>query len=132
MKKFLLVVVLIGAAYVAGYWPQRGLHEQLASAKSAIQVGKLHNQLMDTLDQIQNKNFGTAQQIAGQFFNDLHNVMDDPALASYRQNLQPIADSHDAVIAALAKADGSIAGNLWQDMSQIRQIEEKLASQTNF
>ena len=132
MKKFLLVIVLIGAAYVAGYWPQRGLREQLASAKSTIQVGKLHNQLMDMLDQIQNKNFGTAQQIAGQFFNDLHNLMNDPEFASYRQNLQPIADSHDAVIAALAKADGSISGNLWQDVAQIRQIEEKLAGQTNF
>jgi hypothetical protein len=87
---------------------------------------------MDVLDQIQNKNFGTAQQIAGQFFNDLHNQMDDPALAPYRSNLQPIADSHDAVIAALAKGDGSISGNLWQDVGQIRQIEEKLASQTNF
>ncbi|HEY1463242.1 MAG TPA: hypothetical protein VGF44_07485 [Terriglobales bacterium] len=132
MKKFLLVVLLIGAAYVAGYWPQRGLREQLISAKSTVQAGKLHNELMDVLDQIQNKNFGTAQQIAGQFFNDLHNQMDDPALAPYRSNLQPIADSHDAVIAALAKGDGSISGNLWQDVGQIRQIEEKLASQTNF
>lgn len=132
MKKLLLIVLLIGGAYLLGYWPQRGLREQLASAKSTIQVGRLQNELMDMLDQIQNKNFGTAQQMAGQFFNDLHSQMDDPALASYHQNLQPIADSRDAVISALAKADGSIAGSLWTDVSQIRQIEEKLASQTNF
>ena len=86
---------------------------------------------MDILDQVQSQNYGTGQQIAGQFFNDLHNQIDDPAYASYRQNLQAILDRRDAVISALAKADGSIAGPLRQDLAQIHQMQEKLASQSN-
>ena len=131
MKKALFVIVLIVAAYLAGYWPQRGLKDQLATAKSVTQTCRLEGELMNMLDQIQSQNYGTAQQIAGQFFNDLHGQVDDPADAPYRQQLQAILDHRDAVISALAKADGSIAGTLRQDLAQVHQIQEKLASQSN-
>lgn len=131
MKKALFFIVLLIAAYLAGYWPQRGLKDQLATAKSVTQTCRLQNELMDILDQVQSQNYGTAQQIAGQFFNDLHNQIDDPANAPFRQNLQAILDRRDAVISALAKADGSIAGTLRQYLAQVHQIQEKLASQSN-
>jgi hypothetical protein len=131
MKKALFFIVLLIAAYLAGYWPQRGLKDDLAAAKSVVHAGRLQNELMDILDQIQSQNYGTAQQIAGQFFNDLHNQINDPANAPYRQNLQAILDRRDAVISALAKADGSIASTLRQDLAQVHQIQEKLASQSN-
>lgn len=132
MKKFILVLVLLAGAYLVGYWPQRGLKSQLETAKSAVQVCRLENELMNMLDQIQNQNYGTAQQIAGTFFNDLRGQIDNPALADSRQNLNAIVGQHDAVIAAMAKADGSVAGGLRSDLAQIRQIQEKLAAQTNF
>ncbi|HWF93271.1 MAG TPA: hypothetical protein VN684_13365 [Terriglobales bacterium] len=131
MKKALIFIVLLAAAYLAGYWPQRGLRDQLATAKSVIQACHLEGELMNMLDQIQSQNYGTAQQIAGQFFNDLHNQINDPANAPYRQDLQTILDRRDAVISALAKADGSIAGTLRQDLAQVHQIQERLASQSN-
>jgi hypothetical protein len=131
MKKAVFFVLLLVAAYVAGYWPQRGLKNDLAAAKSVTHACRLQDELMDILDQVQSQNYGTGQQIAGQFFNDLHNQIDDPAYASYRQNLQAILDRRDAVISALAKADGSIAGPLRQDLAQIHQMQEKLASQSN-
>ena len=131
MKKALLFILLLVAAYLIGYWPQRGLKDDLASAKSITQSSRLQNELMDILDQVQSQNYGTAQQIAGQFFNDLHNQIDDPAYAPYRQNLQAILNSRDAVISALAKADGSIAGPLRQDLAQVHQMQEKLISQSN-
>ncbi|MGH9566101.1 MAG: hypothetical protein ACRD4I_08970, partial [Candidatus Angelobacter sp.] len=112
MKKVLIVIVLLIAAYLAGYWPQRGLKDQLAAAKSVTQTCRLEGELRNMLDQIQSQNYGTAQQIAGQFFNDLHAQVNDPANAPYRQNLQAILDRRDAVVSALAKADGSIAGTL--------------------
>jgi len=131
MKKALIFIVLLAAAYLAGYWPQRGLRDQLATEKSVIQACHLEGELMNMLDQIQSQNYGTAQQIAGQFFNDLHNQINDPANAPYRQDLQTILDRRDAVISALAKADGSIAGTLRQDLAQVHQIQERLASQSN-
>lgn len=132
MKKALFFVLLLAVAYVAGYWPQRGLKDRLQTAQSAVKFCRLENELMSMLDQTQSQNYGTAQQIAGQFFDDLHNQMSDPALADYRQSLQTIAGHRDTVISALAKADGSIAGSLRQDLDQVRQIQEKLAAQTNF
>lgn len=132
MKKFIVFLVLLAAAYLVGYWPQRALRSQLDMAKSAVQVCRLENELMNMLDQIQNQNYGTAQQIAGTFFNDLRGQLDNPALADSRQNLNAIVNQHDAVIAAMAKADGSVAGALRADLAQIRQIQEKLAAQTNF
>jgi hypothetical protein len=131
MKKALFFIVLLMAAYLAGYWPQRGLRDQLATAKSVTQSCHLEGELMNMLDQIQSQNYGTAQQIAGQFFNDLRSQINDPANAPYRQNLQTILDRRDAVISALAKADGSIAGTLRQDLAQVHQIQEKLASQSS-
>jgi hypothetical protein len=132
MKKALFFIVLLVAAYLIGYWPQRGMKDQLATAKAVVQVCRLQDELMNMLDQVQSQNYGTAQQIAGQFFNDLHNQINDPAYAPYRQNLQTILDRRDAVISALAKADNSIAGSLKQDLGQIRQMQEKLSSQLTF
>ena len=131
MKKALFFILLLVAAYLAGYWPQRGLKDHVAAAKSVVHASRLQNELMDILDQVQSQNYGTAQQIAGQFFNDLHSQIDDPANAPYRQNLQAILDRRDAVISALAKADSSVAGTLRQDLAQVHQIQEKLASQSN-
>lgn len=132
MKKALIFVLLLAAAYVAGYWPQRGLRDRLETARSAVLVCRLQNELINILDQTQSQNYGMAQQIAGQFFDDLHNQMNDSALADYRQSLQTIAGQRDTVISALAKADGSIVGSLRQDLGQVRQIQEKLSAQTNF
>lgn len=132
MKKALLFILLLAVAYIAGYWPQRGLKDRLETAKSTVEACRLENELMNMLDQIQSQNYGTAQQIAGQFFNDLHSQIDDPGLAEYRQNLQAILGRRDEIIAALAKADGSIAGSLRQNLDQIRQMQQKLAAQTNF
>lgn len=131
MKKALFFILLLIAAYLIGYWPQRGLKDDLVAAKSITQSSRLQNELMDILDQVQSQNYGTAQQIAGQFFNDLHNQINDPAYVPYRQNLQAILDRRDAVISALAKADGSIAAPLRQDLAQVHQMQEKLISQSN-
>jgi len=131
MKKALFFILLLVAAYLVGYWPQRGLKDDLAAAKSVTQSSRLQNQLMDILDQVQSQNYGTAQQIAGQFFNDLRNQINDPAYAPYRQSLQAILDRRDAVVSALAKADGSIAAPLRQDLAQVHQMQEKLLSQSN-
>jgi hypothetical protein len=142
MKKLLLLIVLILliAVYIAGYWPQHQqveqlqhnagqLQQQLSTAQSAARLCQLENESLDLLDQAKAQNYGDAQKLAGKFFNDLQAEVSRSPNAPYTQTLLSILASRDAVVASLARADASTVTILQQNMDQIRQIAQQLASQ---
>lgn len=142
MKKVILIIVLIllAAVFVAGYWPQHQqvmqlqqdnahLQQQLALAQSAARMSQLENEALDLVDQTKAQNYGDAQKLAGKFFNNLQAEVMRDAHASYTPTLQSILSNRDAVVAGLARADASTVGTLQQNMDQIRQIAQQLASQ---
>ncbi len=142
MKKLLLLIVLILliAVYILGYWPQHQqveqlqsdtahLQQQLATAQDAAKMCQLENEMLDLLDQTKAQNYGNAQKLAGQFFNDLQAEIARVPNASYNQDLRNLLATRDAVVAGLARTDASTVTSLQQGMSQIRQIAQQLASQ---
>jgi hypothetical protein len=144
MKKFLLVgtLILLVAAYVAGYWPQHQqlsvaeqkmaqAQQQLASAQAIARICSLENDLLALLGQTESQNYGEASNLSKAFFDNLRREVDRDQNASYRQDLENILSGRDAVTAGLARADSSTASMLRQDLAQMQQLLQKLASQAN-
>lgn len=142
MKKvlFLIVLILFIGFYIAGYWPQHEqvtqlqhdnayLHQQVSAAQSAAYMCQLENEMLNLLDQAKAQNYGNAQKLAGQFFNDLQKEISRVPNAPYTPTLQNIQSNRDAVIASLARADASTVATLQQDMNQLVQITQQLTSQ---
>jgi type II secretory pathway pseudopilin PulG len=144
MKKALLIlgIVLLGAAYVAGYWPQRQklqeaeknsaqAAQQLSSAQAVVHITRLENDLVSLVDQTQNQNYGEAQRLSSRFFDDLRGEMDRSPNAPYHQALEIIFARRDAVTSGLTRADAATIGPLRQSLNEVRQLSENLVSQVN-
>jgi type II secretory pathway pseudopilin PulG len=144
MKKLSLILglVLLIAAYVGGYWPQRQklqeaeksnaqASQQLASAQTVVYVTRLENDLVSLVDQTQNQNYGEAQKLSSRFFDDLRAELDRSPSAPYRQTLETIFARRDAVTSGLTRADAATIGPLRQSLNEIRQLSENLVSQVN-
>jgi hypothetical protein len=144
MKKFLLTttVILLGVAYVAGYWPEHQkllaaeqsaaqAQQQLASAQAVARICKLENDLLALIGQTENQNYGEARNLSKTFFDNLRQEADRDQNASYRQDLENILSGRDAVTAGLARTDASTAATLREYLVQMQQLLQKLASQAN-
>ena len=144
MKRFLLVAILIllGAAFVAGYWPEHEkliaaqdnaaqVQQQLATTQAVARICKLENELLQLMGQTENQNYGEARNLSKTFFDDLRQEADRDQNASYKQDLENILAGRDAVTAGLARADASTAATLRQYLTQMQQLLQKLTSQAN-
>lgn len=144
MKRFVVIlgILLLGGAYLGGYWPQRQkiqaaekngvlAAQQLASAQAVVHVTRLENDLVALVDQTQNQNYGEAQKLSSKFFDDLKAEIDRAPGEPYRTNLETILGRRDAVTAGLTRADAATIGPLRQSLSEIRQLSENLVSQVN-
>lgn len=128
MKKLLagLVLVLIGAAFVAGYWLQRErliaaqaqgaelqrqlsqARAQLAEAEAKARIGALFGQFLALKDAVVSGNFGEAQGSSSAFFDLVReeaSAADDPAT---RKALEAVLSRRDAVTAGLARGESSV------------------------
>jgi Na+-transporting NADH:ubiquinone oxidoreductase subunit NqrC len=144
MKKalFVIVLLLIAGAYLAGYWPQRAhvqqaqqsasqSAQQLASAHELAQVMRIENDLLVLERATREQNYGQAQQLSGKFFDDLRQDIDKYPNASYTPTMQSILAQRDAITAGLTRADASTLATLDKDLDDIRQIADKLLAQAN-
>ena len=144
MKKLLLILgmVLLVAAYVGGYWPQRQklqeaqknnaqAAQQLTSAQAVVHITRLENDLVALVDQTQSQNYGEAQKLSSHFFDDLRAELDRSPNAPYRSTLETIFARRDAVTSGLTRADAATIGPLRQSLNEVRQLSENLVSQVN-
>jgi type II secretory pathway pseudopilin PulG len=144
MKKALLILgmVLLVAAYLGGYWPQRQklqeaeknsaqASQQLAAAQAVVHITRLQNDLVALVDQTQNQNYGEAQKLSSRFFNGLRAELDRSPNAPYRPALETIFARRDGVTSGLTRTDAATIGPLRQSLNEIRQLSENLASQVN-
>jgi type II secretory pathway pseudopilin PulG len=135
MRKFfvtlLVLLVVIGIAYVAGYWPQRQLQkeceqqlqqvrQQLDRAQSLVRVARLENQLLNVIEQTGAQNYGTAQELSRKFFDDVREQLNrskDPAAQAL---LQQVLETRDLVTTGLARADATVQDSLKQSLARFR------------
>jgi hypothetical protein len=132
-NKLILWVILLIAGFLAGFIPQhsraRQLQEGVSSSaarleacRSAEQLSGLRNAAALMYLQATLKNYGTAGNYAGGFFDQaqrLANSTQDPAL---RTLLREVLTVRDQITADLAKGDGAV-------VSEMQPVLEKLENQ---
>ena len=135
MKKIglLVVLVLIIAAYVIGYWPEHkelgatqqvcdAVKKQLASTESVGRLARLENELLVLIEQIESQNYGEAQKQSATFFDDVRKEIDQDKGAPYVSKLETILARRDAVTAGLAKAEAPTITTLKQSLTEMREL----------
>lgn len=135
MKKIglLVVLILIIAAYVIGYWPEHkelaatqqlneAVKKQLASAEAVGRLARLENELLVLIEQTESQNYGEAQKQSAVFFDDVRKEIDMDKSAPYAAKLEAILARRDAVTAGLAKAEAPTVAPLKQSLSEMREL----------
>jgi hypothetical protein len=135
-----LVVLLIGGAFAAGFWLQREqliaaqaetaeLSRQLAEARARLNQSeakaRLYTLFADFLglkDAVVSGNFGDAQDRSSAFFDLVRNEAGSTPDAQARAALSAILTRRDAVTAGLARGEASVRellAPIERDLSQV-------------
>lgn len=136
MKKLLLIIILLGIAYVGGYWPEHqhvqqterqlaDVHGQLLQAQDAVRISHMENELLTVIDQTQAQNYGDAQKSNTQFFDDLNAETNAVPSAPYIGALKGILARRDAVVSGLARTDAGTINLLRQSLTELRQVAQQ-------
>jgi hypothetical protein len=144
MNRVLLIVglLLLGGAYVGGYWPQHQkllavqqsaskAQDDLAAVQTVARMCRLENDLLALLSQTENQNYGDARGLSNTFFDNLRREADRDQNTSFKADLETILAQRDTVTAGLAKTDAATVTTLRQILAQMQQLMQKAASQAN-
>jgi hypothetical protein len=112
----ILVLALIVAAYFVGYWPEhKRLGEsqkdaqivaaQLADAQERLRIYGLQNQLLSLIQKVAETNYGEAQKLSSDFFDQVRTELAQTKEAELKSSLGPVLVMRDSVTAGLAKGD---------------------------
>lgn len=130
--KFLLVVVaLVAAAYVAGFWPQRErisvlqaenvtLQQRVEAAEARVRAGVLLGELLALKEVVQNMNYGQARALSSPFFEHVRAEAGRTPDAGLRQALESILALRDPVTVALTQGDAAAFGHLRESERRLR------------
>jgi hypothetical protein len=129
-KFLVMVVVLIAAAYVAGFWPQRQrisavqaenatLQQRVEAAEARVRAGVLLGELLTLREVAQEMNYGQARALASPFFEHVRAEAGRTTDAGLKQALESILAVRDTVTVALTQGDASALGHL-------REVERRL------
>ena len=133
MKKALtlFVLVLIGAAFVVGYWPEhlkrvaaedllRARQAEMAGAQARIRAGELLGQLLSLRDAASAKNYGQAQELSTRFFDAARSEAARTTLPALAEALEATLGLRDGITAGLVQADPAVLGLIRQAETNLR------------
>lgn len=130
-KFFLLVVVLLAAAYVAGFWPQRerisvlqgenaSLQQRMEAAEARVRAGVLLGELLTLREVAQDMNYGQARTLSSPFFEHVRAEAGRTTDAGVKQALESILALRDTVTVALTQGDAAALGHLRESERRLR------------
>jgi len=118
MKRYfaVLVVLLAGLAYLAGYWPEHqwrqalegqvaSLQVQLAEAQARVRLGGLLGQLLAAEDAVSAQNYGQAQALSSKLFDAVRAEATRTAAGTFKDALEKVVVMRDPVTASLTRGD---------------------------
>lgn len=128
---FILVVVLIGVAYAAGFWPQhRELTEvrtqlqetqtRLAAADGRSRLAEALGRLLTLSDAVAAKNYGEAATLSSSFFDAVRVEASRAEQPDVTATLQTILNVRDQVTTAIAGTDPSLSTVLKEQERSLR------------
>lgn len=126
-----LGVVLIGGAYLAGFWPERqrlaaaraeaqALQQRVAESEARVRLAEVLGTLLAVSDSVDAQNYGDAAARASAYFDRVTaeaQAATDPAT---RAVLEGARQTRDTVTAALARAEPTVRETLRQQQLAIR------------
>jgi hypothetical protein len=126
-----LGAVLIGGAYLAGFWPERqrlaaaraeiqALQQRVAASEARVRLGEVLGHLLAVADAIDAQNYGDAAARASAYFERVTaeaQTATDPAVQAV---LEGARQTRDTVTAALARAEPTVRETLRQQQLAIR------------
>jgi len=131
-KFLLLVVVLLAAAYVAGFWPQRervsalqaenvALQQRVEVAENRVRAGVLLGELLTLKEIVQDLNYGQARGLSSPFFDHVRAEAGRTTDAGMKPALEFITALRDPVTVALTQGDSVALGHLRESEKRLRQ-----------
>jgi hypothetical protein len=134
--KLLVFVVVIAVAYIAGYLPQRQMRkaseqqlqqmrEQFDRLQSLVRMARLENQLLTVIEQTGAQNYGTAQELSKQFFDDVREQLNRNSNPAAQPVLQRVLETRDLVTSGLARADASVQDSLKHSLARFHVFLEE-------
>jgi hypothetical protein len=133
-KIFLLLVVaavLLLAAYVAGYWPQRermsaletekaALQQRADAAEAKVRAGALLGELLTLKETVQEMNYGQARGLSSPFFDHVRAEAGRTMDGGVKQALESIQTLRDPVTIALTQGDAAALNHLREAERRLR------------
>ena len=142
MKRFvfLLVLILIAGAYLAGYLPEHGRLEEaqrnlqaaeakLADAQNQVRLYALESRLSRLVDIVGERNYGDAAKLSSDFFDAVRAEISATDKDEVKSTLEAVLGMRDSVTSKLAMGDASVLDQLRQAMSHLRPLAEVPAAQ---
>ena len=128
----IVAIVLIGAAYLAGYFPQRQqrataemeierLRNSLTAAEDRVRGSELLGRILMVREVTTRQDYGHAQELSSAFFDAVRAEATATHDAQLRKGFNEALAKRDAVTAALAKADAEAVGILHTIELRLRQ-----------
>jgi hypothetical protein len=125
------VIVLLGLAYIGGYWPEHrravdaqaaldALRPQLAEAQARVRLAEVLGQQLRLGDAIAVRNFGEASTLSSAFFNRVQQEMAQATAPDVRDALAQVQQTRDQVTTAIARTDPTVADVLRQQQMTLR------------
>lgn len=134
MKKFLVLVIALGVAFLAGYIPeylqvqelkqqsaaaQEKLQSRIAALETKYEVAQIHSRLGMLILQVEQKNFGDSLKISTALFDQIAASLPTISDAASRQVLSDLSKQRDAITSALTSGSPDAAGKLKQFYEQL-------------
>jgi hypothetical protein len=124
-----VLAVVVVAAYLAGYLPERGsrvtaeqeltaVREELAAAHQRVRLGELLGRALTLKEAAQRQNYGQALELSSAFFDA---VLAETKRSGVDAGLGEVLTMRDGVTAALAKADPAVVEHLHRIEMRLRQ-----------
>lgn len=128
-----VVVVVIGLAYVGGYWPEHrrrvaieadaaGLRQRLADSEARVRMGRLLGEILNIREAVVWLNYGNAQQLSTSFFDGVRAEGSITPVAAFKTALEAVLQARDQVTAALARGDQAALEPLRRSELQLRDV----------
>jgi hypothetical protein len=132
LKFVLLVVVLIAAAYVAGFWPQRdrigvlqaenaALLQRADAAEARVRAAAILGELLALKEVVQDMNYGQARGLSSPFYERVRAEAGRNTDAAVKPALEFIMTLRDPVTVALTQGDAAALAHLRESERRLRQ-----------
>ena len=127
----ILGVLLVGGAYMAGFWPERqrlsaarsemqALEERASATEARVRLGEVLGQLLSLVDAVDEQNYGDAAKRASAYFDRVQAEAGKATSPAVRAVLEGVEDTRDSVITGLAKAEPAVREMLREQQRALR------------